>query len=58
MEAISTLETIPKPFSADCLQELLADPALSAADGRLTRFAPEPALAVLVQELRRAAAKT
>jgi glycosyltransferase involved in cell wall biosynthesis len=47
--------------AADRLQELLANPALRAAYGRqgresiLARFAPEPALAVLVQELRRAA---
>ncbi len=48
------------PAAADRLQELLADPALRTALGQrgresiLARFAPEPALAVLVQELRRA----
>jgi glycosyltransferase involved in cell wall biosynthesis len=47
--------------AADRLQELLADPDLRTAYGCrarhsvLARFAPEPALAVLVRELRRAA---
>jgi glycosyltransferase involved in cell wall biosynthesis len=49
------------PAAADRIQELLADPDLRTAFGQraresiLARFAPEPALAVLVQELRRAA---